>query len=98
MNTLTSLSPAELDQLARKRAGAKMGWFIHALVYALVNVGLALLATLQGKPWAVYPALGWGVGLAVHGLVVFVKLQNFSLFDRLLQRERQRIQAQRDPW
>eukprot|EP01030_Chromulinospumella_sphaerica_P029494 gene29494-29933_t len=69
MNALTQLSPAELERLARKRAGAKMGWYTHALVFVLVNAGLALLAALHGQQGAVFPALGWGLGLAIHGAV-----------------------------
>ncbi|WNO04372.1 2TM domain-containing protein [Rhodoferax mekongensis] len=98
MNALTHLSPAELDRLARKRAGAKMGWYIHALVFVLVNAGLAALSALQGQHWAVFPTMGWGLGLAVHGVVVYLSLQNFSLFHTLLQRERQRLETLRDPW
>ena len=29
------LSPEEIDHLARKRASAKLGWYIHATVYVL---------------------------------------------------------------
>ncbi|TAF78725.1 MAG: hypothetical protein EAZ54_08900, partial [Curvibacter sp.] len=89
---------ADLDRLARKRAGAKMGWYIPALVFVLVNTGLAALSALQGQNWAVFPAIGWGLGLAVHGVAVYLSLQNFSLFNTLLQRERQRLETLRDPW
>lgn len=98
MNALTHLSPAELERLARKRAGAKMGWYIHALVFIAVNAGLALLAAMQGLHWAAFPALGWGLGLAIHGAVVFIRLQGVGLFHALLERERHQLQAQRDPW
>ena len=32
------LTPDEIDRLARKRAGAKLGWYVHATVYVLVNL------------------------------------------------------------
>ncbi len=98
MNALTHLSPDELDRLARKRAGAKMGWYVHALVFVLVNAGLAAGSALQGHGWVAIPALGWGLGLAVHGVVVSLSLHNVSLFQTLLQRERQRLETLRDPW
>nr|WP_315463452.1 2TM domain-containing protein [uncultured Rhodoferax sp.] len=98
MNTPTSLSPAELDRLARKRAGAKMGWYIHAMVYVLVNTGLAALSALQDHQWAVFPALGWGLGLAIHGAVVFLRPARSGFYSTLVQRERERLEAQRDPW
>jgi hypothetical protein len=98
MNALTHLSPAALDRLARKRAGAKLGWYIHALVFVLVNAGLAALSALQGRHGSAFPLLGWGLGLAVHGVVVFLSLQKFDLFHSLVQRERQRLETLRDPW
>jgi hypothetical protein len=66
----------------------RMGFYIHALVFVLVNGGLWLINQLGGGPrWAVFPLLGWGVGLAVHGIVVFVALQGDGLRERMLQRE-----------
>lgn len=98
MNALTHLSPAELDRLARKRAGAKMGWYIHALVFVLVNTGLAVLSGLQGGHGVPPPLLGWGLGLAVHGAVVFLSPLRSKFFETLVSRERQRLDTQRDPW
>ena len=94
----TPQTNAALDRLARKRAGAKLGWYIHALVYICVNVMLALLSLASGKHWAVFPALGWGLGLAIHGLVVFFVTGGAGLHERLIERERQRLTAQQDAW
>jgi hypothetical protein len=79
----------ELERQARRRANAQFGWLIHAGVYAAVNTGLILLAWSQGRSWAVFPALGWGLGLAIHGVVVFALRS--SLQQRLLERERRRL-------
>ena len=73
-----------------------MGWIIHAMVYVAVNLLLVTLAALSGRNWAMFPALGWGLGLAIHGFVVFVVNGGGGLHERLLQHERQ--QLQRDPW
>ena len=89
---------ANLDRLARKRASAKLGWYIHALVYVCVNVVLALLSLASGQHWAVFPALGWGLGLAIHGVVVFFVTGGADLHERLIERERQRLTAQQDAW
>ena len=70
MNTTASLEP-KLERQARRRAGAKVGWYIHALVYISVNLILALLSSMSGEHWAIFPAMGWGLGLGIHGLVVF---------------------------
>ena len=70
--TPTALTAEQIDALARKRAGAKMGWYMHAAVYLLVNLGLAALALSSGRDWHAYPLLGWGLGLAIHGAAVWL--------------------------
>lgn len=87
-------SPEQLERLARKRAGAKLGWYLHASVYILVNLLLITLSAASGRHWAVFPAVGWGIGLAVHGVVVFLVTGGGGVYDRLVQTERSRIAAQ----
>jgi len=82
-----------LESAARKRAGMKLGWQIHACAYLLANLGLSLLSWHQGLHWAIYPALGWGLGLLAHGLAV-LWLPGSGHFDRMVARERSRLQAQ----
>lgn len=48
----------QLEREARRRAGVKLGWYIHALAYVCVNLMLALLSVASGKHWAVFPAMG----------------------------------------
>ncbi len=86
-----------LDRLARKRAGAKLGWYLHATLYVLVNVVLALLSSAHGKHWAIFPAMGWAIGLAAHGLAVFVLGSGSSLRERMVHTERERLQATHRP-
>ncbi len=80
-----------LERLARRRAHAKLGWYIHACVYVVVNLALVALATASGRNWAIFPALGWGLGLAVHGVVVFMLAGGSTLHERMVQAERDRI-------
>jgi hypothetical protein len=87
-----------VERLAHRRARAKMGWYIHATVYVAVNAMLAVVSSLAGHTWAVFPALGWGLGLAIHGAVVFFATGGGGLYQRLLQRERDRLSLQRDTW
>ena len=53
-------------------AESKRGFEIHALVYAIVMTGLItlnalLIAFTNGDfPWAVFPLVGWGIGLTFH--------------------------------
>jgi hypothetical protein len=97
MNTNT-LQDTDIDRLARKRAGAKLSWYIHASVYIAVNLLLAMLSAMSDRHWAVFPAIGWGIGLAVHGAVVFLATGGAGLHERLVQQERKRLTLQRDPW
>jgi 2TM domain len=80
-----------VERLARRRAGAKMGWYIHATVYVLVNLFLVILASSRGQDWAMYPLLGWGLGLLIHGAVVFFVAPGGNVYDRLLDRERKSL-------
>lgn len=84
------LSP-ELERLARKRASARLGWYRHATIYAIVITGLALLTWSKGEVWVAGPALGWGLGLALHGMRVFFADLGTGLNERLVQGERQRL-------
>ena len=88
-------SPEALERLARRRAGAKMGWFIHALVYVCVNAGLALIAWHTGRPWHLYPLAGWGLGLSIHGLAVWLG-SGTDLHQRLLAAERAKLLQRQD--
>jgi hypothetical protein len=89
--TATATLSPELERLARQRAKARLGWYGHATVYATVITGLALMGWWQGRLWPIAPALGWGLGLAIHGARVFFADLGAGLGERLLQRERQRL-------
>jgi len=93
-----TLSPEAVETLARRRAGARLGWYSHASVFVAVNSMLALLSFTTGHHWAVYPALGWGLGLLLHGLGVWLSLGGGGLQERLLVQERARLANRRDPW
>jgi hypothetical protein len=87
-----------MERQARRRAGAKLGWYIHATVYIAVNALLAILSSMGDRSWAVFPAVGWGLGLAIHGLVVFLATGGGGLHQRLVERELQQLKAQKEPW
>ena len=53
----------------------RLTFYRHAGIYAIVNaallvIGLLLLSFTPGWIWCL-PALAWGVGLAIHGLIAF---------------------------
>ncbi|HWI84454.1 2TM domain-containing protein [Ramlibacter sp.] len=88
------LSPEDLERLAHKRAGAKLGWYLHAAIYLVVNLFLTVLAFVFGYTWTIYPVLGWGLGLAFHGIAVFFLGAGAGVRERLVRRERERLQRQ----
>ncbi len=95
-NMSTPLTPEEIERIARKRASAKLGWYVHAAVYLLVN-GAMFMASVYGlrqRPWTIYPALGWGLGLLLHGVAVFLLGAGSSLRENLVRKERERLQRQ----
>ena len=92
----TSLTPDDIERLARKRAGAKLGWYVHALVYLVVN-GAMFAASVYGlrqRPWTIVPAMGWGLGLVLHGVAVCVLGAGSNLREGMVQKERERLQRQ----
>lgn len=94
--TAPRLSNEEIEQLAQKRANAKMGWFVHAAVYVCVNALIFAKSSYgwgTGR-WSPEPMFGWGFGLAMHGMAVFVLGKGSSVRDRMVAKERERIQRQ----
>jgi hypothetical protein len=87
------LSPEEIDRLARRRAGAKLGWYAHAAIYLVVNLALFAMSeyAFGHRRWSVFPVIGWGVGLALHGVSVFVLGAGSGLRERMVRRERERL-------
>lgn len=88
------LSPEEIEALARRRASAKLGWYVHAIAFVLVNTLLFAMSryAFGTRPWSVYPLLGWGLGLVLHGVSVFLLGSGSGLRERMVQREREALQ------
>ncbi|MCD4722618.1 MAG: 2TM domain-containing protein [Desulfobacula sp.] len=55
------------------------GFYTHLITYAIVIVGLFALNLITSSDylWAIWPALGWGIGVSIHGINVF---EVFNLF------------------
>ncbi len=87
-----SIDPDDIETRARRRVGMKMGFYTHALVYGLVNLGLFAISSVSGRGnWHVWPLLGWGLGLAIHGIVTFIALRGEGLRKRMLEQEMERL-------
>lgn len=92
------MTPEEIDRLARKRAGAKLGWYAHATVYVAVNLFLFAMSEygFGNRAWSIKPLLGWGLGLALHGASVWLLGAGGNLRERMVQSERERLQREQD--
>lgn len=75
----TPTSALRADHRPGHRSVAWASFRIHATVYVLVNVLVAAIDLADGGDFGTHRmALGWGIGLLVHALVV---LSPFGLFD-----------------
>ena len=83
----------DLKRIARRRAKAKIGLYIHASVYVVVNAFLALVQsqTTTQVAWALWPAAGWGLGLAIHAAVVL--LGNSGVRERMEAEELRKLES-----
>ena len=63
----------DLRRRAERRADAKLSFRANLVAYVLVNAGLVAinLITSPGYFWAIWPMLGWGLGLVAHGVTVY---------------------------
>jgi signal transduction histidine kinase len=80
-------------QRARRRAAREAGFYVHLMWYAIV-IGSLLLVNLVVSPsfeWWIFPAVGWGIGLASHfGAVYGWRWIHERVFEPAIRREVQR--------
>jgi len=71
MTDQTTMSPEEEKAIVYVRD--IKGFYNHLIVYVVVIACLSALNLIRSPNhfWAVWPALGWGIGLLFHGLNVF---------------------------
>jgi hypothetical protein len=87
----------ELLRRAKKRVAMRMGFLTHVLVYVVVNGGLFVLNISQGANylWSFWPLVGWGIGLAAHGLATWFSLNGEGMRERMLKQEIDRLSGGR---
>jgi hypothetical protein len=61
----------------------------------LVNAGLVAINLITSADyfWAIWPMLGWGIGLAAHGATVY--MDGEGMRDRLIEEELQKLRRTR---
>lgn len=74
---------------AKRHVERKLGFYAHLSVYVIVNTGLIALnlSSGSGKPWALFPLAGWGIGLLFHGLAVSLYAPGAKWKQRMIEKE-----------
>ena len=80
---------------ARERAKAKYRFFVHAGVYGAVMVLLVVvnLVTSPRVIWFVWPLIGWGFAVVLHGVRVFLLADKNVVIEKLTEHELRRSSA-----
>ena len=83
-------------RIARRRASLKFGFLAHLAIFVAINLALyaANRFTMPGFSWYPFPLGGWAVGLAIHGLAVF--LTTSGLRERMVERELRKLRPGSD--
>jgi hypothetical protein len=71
-------------QEAKRRVEEIKGFYFHLLSYLLVNAVLVVINLLTSPEylWFIWPVIGWGIGLIIHGFSVFGSLWGKSWEER----------------
>ncbi len=66
------MNDSQRYQQARTRVHQLRGLYIHAGVFVVVNLSLLLLNVITNPQtlWFYWVAIGWGIGLIAHAVVV----------------------------
>lgn len=81
-----------LRQYAEEQVKAKQAFYVHLLVYIMVNVFLVVVRYIGGTidESLIYPALPWAMGLSIHWFFTFFRSDPFT-YERKVQKEMERI-------
>ena len=83
------MSQTESYERARGRAKAKYGFYVHVVVFAAV-MGLLIMINLVTSPealWFIWPLMGWGVAVVLHGAGVFLVGDKKTIIDAMTEDE-----------
>ena len=68
----------ELRREAKAHVSELKGFYVHLLVYILVNAGLVILNIILHQNWWIWVVFGWGIGLLSHAISLFAHRMLFS--------------------
>jgi hypothetical protein len=83
---------------ARKRVEELQGFYVHLGMYLVVNLGVFIINMLTNpaKRWFLWPLIGWGIGVLIHGIAIafegpFGRAWKERKIRQLMERERSRL-------
>jgi hypothetical protein len=59
-----------MRKAAEKRVKNRMEFYQHVVAYVVINA--MLLIAFRNQWWVVFPLFGWGLGVIMHGMEVFL--------------------------
>jgi hypothetical protein len=79
----------EAYQRAKKRAEAKLAFYLHLAIYIVVNFLLIIinLTTSTRYLWFKWPLIVWGIGVCFHALGTFVFSGGSLIKERMIEHE-----------
>jgi len=74
---------------AKTRVEGKIGFITHLVIYLCVNVLLIVInfMTSSGTFWFIWPLMGWGLAVIIHGLRAYVFPGRSQVTERMIQEE-----------
>ena len=78
-----------LEKTAERRTKAKLGFVIHLTIFGIISTIQFIQGLMSWDFSSIRGLVGWGLGLAIHGLVIYVS--GFDLEKRLYQDELHRL-------
>lgn len=79
-------------KIAKKKVKEKRKFYSHLLTWGIMSVFFILLNLFTTNVfWAIFPILGWGIGLAFHGIKVFSINYGDEWEEREIQKEMDKL-------
>ncbi|TDM09949.1 MAG: hypothetical protein C4K60_09670 [Ideonella sp. MAG2] len=92
---MTTTATTDLYAQAERRVKRKIGLMTHVTIFAMVNLGLVLLAQHRGAHWNLFPMLGWGIALSFHAMGTWLRLSRDGWHQRMVEAEAAKLRSQR---
>jgi hypothetical protein len=79
----------EAYRKAKKKLKAKRDFYMHLFAYIGVNILLVIINLLTSPQyiWFKWPLVGWGIGLLIHALGVFVFPRRLAITEQMIEKE-----------